>query len=354
MFVKRKRVDSATGRSFGSIGIPGKHVSHFYFTANSWSADSSGLVLNVMESRDSFGGNLYRFDSNSGESKLLLENHEWGNGTVGSDDRYYYYEGHRIQSIGIHDREIQVLYEDEDESVRFGGPMSITNDAGTLGFAVKRDGVSYASLLEVRTGKLQEVAAPRFPEPHPIMTHPMVNPADRNLIFYCHEGRTDQIPDRIWVANTEEGTKTNLFGQRRLLGEEGSQLGEWVGHEMWSYDGKKLFFVKYAGSPLGPTGVYAIDADGAGVTFINGDYPYWHVAVSPDGRYAVADTQEFPTMPRIVLIDLRSGRSEWLCHAPCWKKHPSHPHPSFSPDSKSIVFSRMNEDGELEAALIDL
>lgn len=353
-FTKHNRMDTATGRIITTFGLQGRHVSHLYFTANSWTADSCYLVVSVLQHREDRNSELYRVDKVTGEGVRLLANHMWDIGTVGSDDRYYYYDHHRIQSIDLHTLDIHTIYEDDDSETRFGGPLSITNDNRTLGLIVKREGTAYVSLLDVERGRLQDVTAPKFSDPLPLVTHPMVNPEQDHLIFYCHEGRTDLVSDRIWVANAADSTRTNLFQQRYHMREDRLQLGEWVGHEMWSHDGSQLFFVKYAVSPFGPTGIYAVAADGSRTDFINGDYRYWHVAVSPDGRYAVADTQEWPTMPRIVLIDLHCGRSSWLCHAPSWKKHPSHPHPCFSTDSRTVVFSYMNEEGMLEVALTEV
>lgn len=128
---------------------------------------------------------------------------------------------------------------------------------------------------------------------------------------------------------------------------------EYVGHEVWAYNGSGMYVVKYPHSPDKPTGVYFVDKTGERARLVNGDYPYWHVGVSPDGRYAAADTQE-PGISQIVLIDIAGGRSELLCEMPCRGIHPGHPHPSFSPDSRKVTFTYADEQDVLCVGIIDI
>jgi Tol biopolymer transport system component len=128
---------------------------------------------------------------------------------------------------------------------------------------------------------------------------------------------------------------------------------EYVGHEIWAFDGSGLYFVKYAHSPDKPTGVYFADKRGERHAFVNGDYTYWHVGVSPDDRYAAADTQE-PGRSRIVLIDTATKQSKLLCELPCRGVHPGHPHPSFSPDSRKVTFTFSDEQDTLWVGVMDI
>ena len=37
---------------------------------------------------------------------------------------------------------------------------------------------------------------PRYPD----VGHPIINPVYENLLFFCHEGTTEDIPDRLWIG----------------------------------------------------------------------------------------------------------------------------------------------------------
>ena len=44
-----------------------------------------------------------------------------------------------------------------------------------------------------------------FDAPYPQVTHILMNPVYKDLVFFCHEGTTTEIPDRLWTLNTTTG-----------------------------------------------------------------------------------------------------------------------------------------------------
>ncbi len=349
MFTLRETIDAATGVSIRSIGASGVDTGHHYFTAMSWMSDSRHIVVCTDIDGDKMGVYV-KADTTDGSGEIIVDRLEWGRGLISDGDRFYYYAGPDIYELDLVSGRSRTVCRLDPEAVVYG-PLSITKDGSTMGIYWRAGGQWVIGTVDVETGRVREVATPGFAEPYPIANHAMISPEDRNLLFFAHEGQTEYIPDRIYMADVRSGEFRCGFGQKRM---GTGELGEYVGHEMWAPDGRQLYFVKYPHSPLKPTGIYRVDARNGEAEFVNGDYRYWHVAVSPDGRWAVADTTEEEEISKIVLIDLASRSSRLLCEIPMWRQHPGHPHPSFSPDSRKISFTLADEERKLRVGIIDI
>ncbi len=350
MLTQHRFVDSTTNRTILAIGTAGCDTAHQYTTAMSWLSDSRHLIVFTEINTDTKAGNIVRYDTVTGQSHLLLDNGVWPGGVVASNDLLYLFEEQELFCLDSWSGARRVICRLEDNCT-FHGPLSITNDGRTAGvYWLENSQEWVVAVIDIATGKITDAARPQFADPFPIANHAMINPVDPTLIFYSHEGPTEQIADRLWVANVTTGKSYNVFPQKR---DKGGKHLEFVGHEMWAHDGLGLYFVKYAHSPDKPTGIYYVDLAGEYHTFVNGDYLYWHVGTSPDGRYAVADTQE-AGQSKIVLIDLETRQSQLLCELLCRGIHPGHPHPSFSPDSQKIVFTYADEQDRLWVGVIPI
>ncbi|MFD0716499.1 TolB family protein [Paenibacillus sp. GCM10027626] len=350
MLSQHKITDRTTGNTILAIGNEGRDTAHHYTTAMSWLTDSRHLIVLTDLDRETKAGKIVRHDTLTGQSQILMDNGVWPRGVVGGDDQLYLFEGQELYSLHAWSGERRTICRLDDNCI-LHGPLSITNDSQTLGvYWLEGDQEWVIATVDARSGQVAEAARPGFVEPFPVANHAMINPVDSSCIFYSHEGATEHIADRLWVASTATGSKYNVFAQKR---DENGKHVEYVGHEMWASDGSGLYFVKYAHSPHKPAGVYYADRNGKSQTFINGDYLYWHVSVSPDGRYAAADTQE-AGKSKIVLIDLATRQSKLLCELPCRGIHPGHPHPSFSPDSQKLVFTYADEQDTLWVGVTDI
>ncbi|WP_409342641.1 TolB family protein [Paenibacillus sp. MBLB4367] len=353
--------DSVTGLPILAVGLEGTDTAHHYMTAMTWLSDSRHLIVHAGIDREKLTGSVVRFDTETGDAQVLEEGFAWGRGVVSCDDVLYLFDRNELYAIDAWSGERRTVCRLKEHCV-IEGPLSITNDGRTLGVywselnheaALEGSPASEAAAaagkcwvigtVDTASGEVREAIRPLFAEPYPVANHAMVSPVDPEMVFYCHEGATEHIPDRLWVIDTRTGETRNIFPQKR---DESGRHVEYVGHEIWSFDGSGLYFVKYAHSPDQPAGVYFADKWGERHEFVNGDYRYWHVGISPDGRYAAADTQE-PGKSKIVLIDTATKRSELLCELPCRGVHPGHPHPSFSPDSRKVTFTFSDEHDAL-------
>lgn len=170
------------------------------------------------------------------------------------------------------------------------------------------------------------------------VAHMQFCPDDANLLFYA-----GPLTDRVWVVNRDGSHNRRLY-QR--------QAGEWITHEAWIPGTRELAFVDW------PKGVRCINVDSGRERQVT-SFNAWHPICNRDGTLMVADTN-FPDIG-IQLFNPRDGVGEpiTLCypeasslgehwngpfpyeHGPIEVYAPqyTHPHPSFSPDSRFVVYT---------------
>ncbi len=347
----RAVTDLETGLVYTGYGRKGSNTVHSYFTVMSWRADSRFILIGADVDPATMAGKIMEIDSATGSARVIQEDMLCYNGLVSANDVFCYSTGAELMALDLRTG-VRQLIAKQPRGCPFLEPLSITNDGKRLGVYWEEAGRYAIGTVDTATGEVQTVICPDFAKPYTIANHAMINPVYPEQLFYAHEGNTEHIVDRIWSVATETGEACNLYEQRRLPGGEN---GEYVGHEMWSYDGEWLYFVKYSHSPTAPVGICRVSRDGRSVEFINGEHRYWHACPSPDGRYVVADTLlDEGEGSEIVLVDLATRKSRLLCRVNRWNRHPGHPHPSFSPDSRKIVFTFADEHRDLRVGIMEL
>lgn len=172
-------------------------------------------------------------------------------------------------------------------------------------------------------------------------------PTDSNILEYCSYGtfgNPDQVGNRMWLINTD-GTGNRALGSL--------QPRDWVRHEYWSTSGKEIYFSwkalfgkayndpkeKRFRPPRGHTvEIRKIGRDGKNeetVTTLN----HCHSMVSKDGKLIVADN-DLGEADDLKLVNVASGKLTVLCYPKAtWRSGPFHPHPSFSPDGKNVIYT---------------
>jgi oligogalacturonide lyase len=170
------------------------------------------------------------------------------------------------------------------------------------------------------------------------VSHMQFCPDDANLLFYA-----GPLTDRVWMIHRDGS------GNRRLYQRKPQ---EWITHESWIPNTRELAFVDW------PNGVRCVQVDSGAerqFTSVNA----WHAICNRQGTRMVADTN-FPDIG-LQVYDPRDGVGEpvTLCYPQAssigahwngpfpyangpikvYAPQHTHPHPSFSPDGKLVVFT---------------
>lgn len=189
--------------------------------------------------------------------------------------------------------------------------------------------------MNLKTGEVKVVCNLGFQ-----IGHVQTNPVAAGEIIFCWETGGD-APQRTWFVNAD-GT-----GLRPLYPEAPY---EWVTHEVAFNRDEVAFAIVcnrqpgandgwgIAGTPEHPTGVGIVNLRTRQMR-IAGQVPpgdpglsAWHVACSPDGRWAAFDDFQY----RLWLIDRKTGETVLLADLGHKTKAANHIHPTFSPDSTRI------------------
>ncbi len=170
------------------------------------------------------------------------------------------------------------------------------------------------------------------------VAHMMFCPDDSSLLYYA-----GPLKDRVWLINRDGSNNRRLY-QRKPA--------EWITHEVWIPGTKELAFVDW------PNGIRCVHAE-TGLERRVTSFNAWHAICNRTGTLMVADTN-YPDRGIQLFNPLDGvGKPQLLCqanasnagqhwrgpfpyeHGPIKVNAPqhTHPHPSFSPDSRFVVFT---------------
>ena len=186
-------------------------------------------------------------------------------------------------------------------------------------------------------------------------------PYDPTWILFCHEGRCDTVPDRMWAYHPTRCPQGRvLFDQASSV--QGTLLQ--VGHEVGCHHDACLLAVAYGVSDTGPRGVYQISLDGRAPKLVSSADRDLHCNISRNGRWIVVDTsgphdapgrgwQDAQGHSDVLLVDAATGVRSLLARSHILN-HPWHPHPAFSPDGNSIIYGEAHPDNRGNVHLLTL
>jgi oligogalacturonide lyase len=183
--------------------------------------------------------------------------------------------------------------------------------------------------------------------------HPIYRPFDDNTIAFCHEGPHDEVDARMWLLN-EDGSHVRKV--------KAHVEGESCTHEFWVPDGSALIYVSYLKGEQQRT-IYRYNPESAINEPIMQMPACSHLMSNVEGTWLVGDGSGTPVDvkdtdsytiendPWLYLFDIANKKQMRVArHNTSWKtlngsRQVTHPHPSFTPDNKSILFTS-DKDGK--------
>jgi oligogalacturonide lyase len=190
--------------------------------------------------------------------------------------------------------------------------------------------------------------------------HPQYRPGDDHTVAYCHEGPHDLIDARMWFIDED--------GNNRRCAKEHLN-GESCTHEFWVPDGSAMVYVSYQhGEP--ERWIRSLDPVTLADRPLMKMPPCSHLMSNPDGTLIVGDgcgpaasesgsNEMLKGDPFLHLFDIQAQSTRRIAHHDSsWgvykaSRQVTHPHPSFTPDQKQVLFSA-DGDGEPGLYLADV
>ncbi len=173
-----------------------------------------------------------------------------------------------------------------------------------------------------------------------LANHVQANPFTPGVVMFAWETGGD-APQRTWVVNAD-GSGLRPFYKETYE--------EWVTHEVWWGPDRAIFTVwPYdEAHRRRPHGVVSADL-ATGTPTVHSQYPAWHTHGSPDGRWAVGDDFD----RNLWIIRIEDGQRRLLTQGHLGEGFETHPHPSFTPDSRGVVFNS-SRSGTEDVCLVDI
>jgi oligogalacturonide lyase len=349
-----------------------------YFYQKCFTNDGSKLLFGGLFDNDNW--NAYLLDLKTQTARQITDGKGKADNTFGNflspDDKYLYYVkgGRELRRVELDSLEEHILYTVPQGYKGYG--TWVSNSACTKLVGIE---VVETDLLPLKTWEEFAVQYHNKPrcrlvvidiasstskvifEQAKWMGHPLYRPFDDHTVAFCHEGPHDLVDARMWFVD-EDGKNVRKVKEH--------EEGESCTHEFFVPDGSKMLYVSYK---KGSTERWICAADP--ITLKNEAILTMpacsHLYSNYDGSLAVGDGCDTPpdvadtaahtheNDPFLYLFDLKNKKTTKICeHRTSWKvyredRQVTHPHPSFTPDDKRVLFTS-DFEGEPALYLADL
>lgn len=355
----RTRQDPTTGHEVIRMTPPHIICHRNYFYQKCFTRDGSKLI---------FGGafeghwNYYLLDIEKQQATQLTDgagDNTFG-GFLSDDDKSLWYvkNNRELRRVDLDSLEEFIVYDVDDEWVAYGTWVANADCTKLVGIEIKKsdwqpltDWSKFRAFyftqpecrlinIDLRTGERRVML-----QENRWLGHPIYRPFDDTTVAFCHEGPRDAIDARMWLINAD-GSNVRKVRQQAP--------GESFTHEFWVPDGSALYYVEHKENDPKR---YLCSADPQ--TLENRQLmsipPCSHLMSNHDGAMIVGDGAPHNTGdislndPFIWVFDVRAGTQKAVCqHNTSWKvldgdRQVTHPHPSFSPDNKWVLYTSDEE-----------
>ena len=207
-----------------------------------------------------------------------------------------------------------------------------------VSFALRPDGGGGMGLLNIATGRVEKI----IDAPNGTGGHMLICPSDPFLVTFVPQ------PDRQndMTLPMEQRARTHIadFRTAKIRPYLMMPYGWRATHEYWGPGGERFYFHKKHVPKWVPTSICSMKRDGTDwqTHYTSETFRLGHSMISSDGRFIVTDVQK-PNDNPLILIDLKTGRSEILCwpdssvsggHA-----RQAHVHPAISESGKYAAYT---------------
>ncbi len=339
--------DGATGARVVRVTDHPSINHNLYFLTSSFTPDQKAVVFASYRSGEV---QYYRAGFPEGEIVQLTDTGGIGgySGILSGDGATLYYTAAGgVRAVDLRTLDDRVLASWEGGQL---GECSLSADGRWIVTAMKRDGVSHLTVAATDGGSGEVIfACPRT------IIHPQFHPRDNDLIEYAQ----DPAP-RMWLIHRDGSGNTCLHAHGN---------DEFVVHETFLGPGEDLIFTVW------PYALKRMDLRTREIATIAA-FNAWHIASDRRGGRVLCDTNH-PDIG-LQLVDVATGGRRTLCHPGSsnggsqWKKDRyalkedweaasqdreknlswmemkvdtvygpqwTHPHPSFSPDERWVVYT---------------
>ena len=224
------------------------NYSEGYYAANNWLDDDHILLARTKAGLDFSHAEYVLVDLKKETETVVItdyEGHRQNTQGYVLGGELYFFAGRDLVAHDLLSGERRTVL--SDERAGFGKLLPdgfcVTLDGRYLSAQVVPDAPGPMEMwrIDTQSGDFDKQLLAPFAPPFWMITHVMICPGDPDRVFWCHEGTTQYVSNRLWVW--EKGTGNRLLVKQRLS--ENGNLRDCLGHESWAADGRGLYYVKY-------------------------------------------------------------------------------------------------------------
>lgn len=348
-FPSIKLRDGDSGREYHVIDFHDRDIIRAYFTAQQFNNDATKFVFGVEP------GMMFEYDTESEMMTFLDFADVFTNrleAYVNMQDKIFYERTNNKGTVTYWvmdwNTKKKRQYATLPDGIVWGENIVASNDGKTVSvqwgqssdprdFANGKMRARILATVDVDTGEFYAERSHEFDGPpgQDNLGHPMLNPANKDLVMFCHEGSNTAQHDRIWMCDMTTGRTWNVFRQAQ---NKNGTTAEPSTHEVWQGDGKKIAFIKSrSAQTLGEYGLCRVNPDGSDREYFTNScgFSLWHCSTTYDGTFIAGDTNMNPA--HIVLTDTRTYKQQCLVTYDAgskWPNDPYQPHITLSNNGK--------------------
>lgn len=356
-----RKTDAKTGSTVTQL-TPNTHVCHRnYFYQKCFSNDGNKLLIAGDFDKH---WNYHLIDLQEETATQLTEgqgDNSFGGFLTTQDDALVFVKNNRyLIRVDLKTQEHHVLYEVAKGWVGYGTWVPNSDCTKVVGIEIKDTDYmplttweKFAQLyhkkprcrlisIDLSSGKRTTIF-----EENIWMGHPLYRPNDDNTVAFCHEGPHDLVETRMWMIDENGDNMRKVYEQ---------DDEESCTHEFFVPDGSKMMFVSYRPNSQARH-LCSVDANTLEFKIETQMPACSHLMSNNDGTLVVGDGSGTPVDvadntghgiendPNLYLIDLNNQTIRPIAeHNTSWEtfcdsRQVNHPHPSFTPDDKAVLYS---------------